>query len=161
TFTGMPEGATVAAGPFTFRISYKGGDGNDVVLTPVSVPVRQWTDGCNNERWSDPCNWNPQGVPSSAETLDFGTVYTGNGGANNDLPAGFVVGGLRIRDFGVFGNPFILSGDISSVSGATIGEFTLGKDITASGDDLYLHRVQFDGHTLTSTNTSVDITEAS
>ena len=33
TFNGLPEGATFSAGGSTFRISYVGGDGNDVVVT--------------------------------------------------------------------------------------------------------------------------------
>src|SRR5262249_42892184 len=32
TFSGLPEGAFVVAGGEVFRISYQGGDGNDVVL---------------------------------------------------------------------------------------------------------------------------------
>ena len=36
TFSGLPEGATFVAGNVTFRISYAGGTGNDVVLTAVS-----------------------------------------------------------------------------------------------------------------------------
>jgi hypothetical protein len=162
TFDGLPEGATVAGGPFTFRISYKGGDGNDVVLTPIGGPVRQWSDGCNNERWSDPCNWSPQGVPASGEALDFGTKNAGNTDANDDLPAGFVVGGLRIRDnYSIGGNRFVLAGDVSSVNGGTVGELTLGKDATASGDDLQLSRVHFAGHILTSTNSHLVIINAS
>lgn len=43
TFVGLPEGATFAAGGTTFRISYVGGTGNDVVLTAITgspaVPV--------------------------------------------------------------------------------------------------------------------------
>lgn len=41
TFSGLPEGATVTAGFFTFAISYTGGSGNDVVLTLTSVPAVQ------------------------------------------------------------------------------------------------------------------------
>jgi autotransporter-associated beta strand protein len=38
TFSGLPEGATLtAANGDQFRISYQGGDGNDVVLTQLSV----------------------------------------------------------------------------------------------------------------------------
>jgi hypothetical protein len=33
TFHGLPEGATVTAGRVNFTISYRGGDGNDIVLT--------------------------------------------------------------------------------------------------------------------------------
>lgn len=32
TFAGLPEGTTLSAGAYRFRISYRGGDGNDVVL---------------------------------------------------------------------------------------------------------------------------------
>jgi fibronectin-binding autotransporter adhesin len=36
TFAGLPENATFAVGARTFRITYHGGDGNDVVLTNVT-----------------------------------------------------------------------------------------------------------------------------
>lgn len=35
TFAGLPEGSTIIAGGTTYRISYVGGDGNDVVLTSL------------------------------------------------------------------------------------------------------------------------------
>src|SRR5262245_60624355 len=38
TFSGLPEGSSVVAGTSTFRISYHGGDGNDVVLTHMGGP---------------------------------------------------------------------------------------------------------------------------
>jgi len=38
TFKGLAEGATVAANGYTFKVSYVGGDGNDVTLTVLSVP---------------------------------------------------------------------------------------------------------------------------
>jgi hypothetical protein len=37
TFAGLPEGAMVMVGGRQFQISYRGGDGNDVVLRPVGV----------------------------------------------------------------------------------------------------------------------------
>ncbi len=37
TFNNLPEGATFNVGNAVFRITYKGGDGNDVVLTVVAV----------------------------------------------------------------------------------------------------------------------------
>ena len=39
TFNGLAEGATFTVGGTQFRISYVGGDGNDVVLTIVNSPV--------------------------------------------------------------------------------------------------------------------------
>jgi len=38
TFTGLPEGALFQEGADQLQITYRGGDGNDVVLTVVSVP---------------------------------------------------------------------------------------------------------------------------
>jgi autotransporter-associated beta strand protein len=39
TFAGLPQGATFTVGSTTFRISYVGGTGNDVVLTSLSGPT--------------------------------------------------------------------------------------------------------------------------
>jgi len=38
TFSGLPEGATLSAAGYSFKISYVGGTGNDVVLTLISLP---------------------------------------------------------------------------------------------------------------------------
>src|ERR1700752_1990407 len=43
TFSGLPEGSIVTANNSQFRISYIGGDGNDVVLTLVVLPSVQFT----------------------------------------------------------------------------------------------------------------------
>lgn len=37
TFNGLPEGATVTSGNTTYQITYRGGDGNDVVLTTLTT----------------------------------------------------------------------------------------------------------------------------
>src|SRR5581483_10423360 len=39
TFAGLAEGATFSVGPVKFQITYKGGDGNDVVLKVVGSPI--------------------------------------------------------------------------------------------------------------------------
>lgn len=39
TFTGLAEGATFKVGEYTLGITYKGGDGNDVVLSVTAVPA--------------------------------------------------------------------------------------------------------------------------
>ena len=38
-FTGLKEGATFKSGEYTLGVSYKGGDGNDVVLSVTAVPA--------------------------------------------------------------------------------------------------------------------------
>jgi fibronectin-binding autotransporter adhesin len=39
SFVGLAEGATFSAGGYTYKISYVGGSGNDVVLTVTAVPA--------------------------------------------------------------------------------------------------------------------------
>ena len=39
TFKGMAEGSTFTVSGYVFQITYKGGDGNDVVLTVQNVPA--------------------------------------------------------------------------------------------------------------------------
>jgi hypothetical protein len=44
-FAGLPEGSIVTAGGEPFRITYVGGDGNDVVLTALdaaAIPMLDW-----------------------------------------------------------------------------------------------------------------------
>ena len=43
TFAGLPEGARIVVGGATFQITYKGGDGNDVVLTCVPITTSTMT----------------------------------------------------------------------------------------------------------------------
>ncbi len=38
TFANLPEGSEFTVGKVTFKISYKGGDGNDVVISVVTAP---------------------------------------------------------------------------------------------------------------------------
>lgn len=47
TFANLPENATFEAGGYQWRISYRGGDGNEVILTnvtppPPATPITQW-----------------------------------------------------------------------------------------------------------------------
>jgi len=48
TFNGLPEGATFTSGNSTFKITYTGGNGNDVVVTAVVPVVSAVTPGSPN-----------------------------------------------------------------------------------------------------------------
>jgi len=48
TFSGLPQNATVTAGSRTFRISYTGGDGNDVTLTSLNATPTLTANGSPN-----------------------------------------------------------------------------------------------------------------
>jgi hypothetical protein len=42
TFANLPEGAVLGQAGYTFRLSYQGGDGNDVTLTTLTAPGRRF-----------------------------------------------------------------------------------------------------------------------
>jgi autotransporter-associated beta strand protein len=42
TFANLPEGAVLGQTGYTFRLSYEGGDGNDVTLTTLTAPGRRF-----------------------------------------------------------------------------------------------------------------------
>ena len=101
-FANLPEGAPAALFPSaTLRISYQGGDGNDVVLTAVSGPAEYIGTDTN---WSNPANWSTSEVPdTNTDILISGTsvvidpattggpvavrdVFIENGGSLTTLP---------------------------------------------------------------------------
>ena len=53
-FTGLPDGATLTAGGQAFRISYFGGDGNDVTLTRLGSATDAIWDGASRRRRHEP-----------------------------------------------------------------------------------------------------------
>ena len=92
-FLGLPEGAAFFAGGFTWKISYRGGDGNDVVLTIVartspSVSVFQsrgqlalgwpeWAEAyqlCAATNLLQPVTWFPLAAPVVLSNAAFYTV---------------------------------------------------------------------------------------
>lgn len=92
TFNGLPEGALVTAGNLAqFRISYHGGDGNDVVLTALCLPatsrpqINQWT-----RRGDGNCQLTAAGEPGATYTVLANTnlsttnwINVGSAAANN------------------------------------------------------------------------------
>lgn len=62
TFAALPEGSLLSADGIPLRLSYAGGDGNDITLTVADLPLRvsNWTlAGGNGNGAVDPdeCNW--------------------------------------------------------------------------------------------------------
>ena len=117
TFNGLPEGSTVTIGGSMFRLSYAGGDGNDVVLTAGAVAM-YWTGSVSNN-WSDPNNWSmtPDGltIPTHAAGPD-NTAYfdAGSGTKSINIDPSQVVGGIDVR------GQVTLSGSLTSIHGGDI-----------------------------------------
>ena len=49
TFSGLAEGSTFTAGGATFRITYRGGNGNDVTLTVINAPASSSRGGASTK----------------------------------------------------------------------------------------------------------------
>jgi fibronectin-binding autotransporter adhesin len=101
TFANLPEGAVTnlsSGEDLICRVSYAGGDGNDVVLTVL--PNQRIWEGSQNGNWNDPGNWEssfyapkpgddlifPAGAARLSTTNNLGlnipfhsVVFTGNG----------------------------------------------------------------------------------
>src|SRR5205814_431411 len=67
TFNNQAEGSTLTSGGRTFRITYAGGDGNDVVLTDVSGTgvTKTWDGGGADNNWTTAANWSTDVAPAS------------------------------------------------------------------------------------------------
>jgi hypothetical protein len=117
-FAGLPEGTGFTNNGTVFQISYRGGDGNDVVLTLLSVlstaTERLWTGLAATNTWSSRSNWAGNVAPASGDTLHFQSSSLIQRKTNfNDLPVDTTFGTLRfdgdIANQTVFGNPLRLN----------------------------------------------------
>ncbi len=102
-FSGLPEGATQTVNNIQFRISYVGGDGNDVTLTVAGYAAtgltRTWDGGGATNLWSNPTNWVGDVAPNNGDDLVFpnGALRRTN---VNDFAAGFTINSISIVDGG-------------------------------------------------------------
>jgi hypothetical protein len=150
TFSGLPEGSTFDVGTSTCSISYKGGDGNDVVLKVVASP-KTWT-GAVSALWSNPQNWSPSGTPSVSDSLLFPDGAT-HGSMTNDLPSGTTVGAMTFQGSGytLSGNALTLMGDLNSGTLTCNVDLKIGRNLTISDAySVYNGAIDVNGQTLTS-----------
>jgi fibronectin-binding autotransporter adhesin len=70
-FANLPEGAVTNVNGIVFRITYAGGDGNDVALI-VLPSQRVWDGGVVGSYWNETDNWDPSNFPpKSGDDLLF------------------------------------------------------------------------------------------
>jgi len=147
TFAGLPENSTFTISGVTFRISYAGGTGNDVVLTVLSAP-KAWTGAVNN-LWSVGGNWNGGVAPVNGDQPTFPS-----GAANtsmvNDL-SGLSLAGLTFTgSFTLTGNALTLTGNVSSIAGINWNvPTTLAAPVTFSEGLSLQNTTALGGNTLT------------
>ncbi|KUO19198.1 autotransporter [Streptomyces dysideae] len=83
TFTGLKEGAKLKLGDTTYRISYRGGDGNDVVLTAVTASSPSPSAATRSE---------PKSGAAATETRTANTASSGLGWWPYVLSLGLLLG---------------------------------------------------------------------
>jgi fibronectin-binding autotransporter adhesin len=119
TFTGLPQGGTVAFGGVYYQVSYHGGSsGHDVTLTVVNPPAAVWTGGAGDGQWNNAANWQGNAVPSSGQSVEFPNLGSGDGTVN--LATNVTVGDITFDGAG-----YTLSGP---------GQITMDGNITDNAD---------------------------
>ncbi len=103
----------------------------------ASAVTKQWTNagGTGNGLWTDPLNWNPNGVPASGDTVEIGASLSGG---NCTLSTSTTVAGLTILNPGtpptltVTGVTLTVSGATSVAAGTTLSA-TSGASVNLNG----------------------------
>ncbi|HXU77341.1 MAG TPA: hypothetical protein VN794_12285, partial [Methylomirabilota bacterium] len=173
SFAGLSNGTVFTNNARVFRISYSGGDGNDVVLALVDVvatsATRQWAGGDPvTNLWSARSNWFPTVAPVPGDNLAFATPNSRLTNFN-DFPADTSFGSIffavpfsRVVNYSLAGNPIRLSGGVGLGPAAPSsldmqGLVLISNRITLNRSQIFTNaldaRLRFAGNILLGTNT--------
>ena len=137
TFAGMPEGTEIQVGSSIGRLSYTGGNGNDIVLTIISA-TQTWDGGATlNDNWNDPQNWLSNTAPASGDVLIFPDgIDATDRGMDNNFPNDTVFRQLVFNgdDYTVRGNRFKLSHGILMGPLVASGVIRLNSSVSLTQD---------------------------
>jgi fibronectin-binding autotransporter adhesin len=127
TFQGLPEGTTFSLNASTFKITYIGGTGNDVLLQVIAA-AKTWTGAVNN-LWSNPGNW-LGGVPGNGDPIVF-PAGASNLTNVNDINADVVFRSILFSgsNYNIGGYALALTDGISSTNAPN----TINNDIYPAG----------------------------
>jgi hypothetical protein len=148
TFRGLPEGVVLDEinGDRT-RLSYVGGDGNDVTRTVISV-AKLWTGAGENNLFSNGANWQGGVAPVNGDTIRFEGA-SANGVKVNDIP-GLSLTSI-IAPFATFTSQTILSGLPLTITGYVLNARMDLRVIAAADINLQTRvfgGVDVNGHTV-------------
>jgi Ca2+-binding RTX toxin-like protein len=133
TFAGHADGSTftTADNYASFRIDYRGGDGNDIVLTCVPT-TRTWDGGGSNNNVSNPDNWAYDIGPAPGDDLVFAGGVRKS--PTNDFSSGRDFGSITFASpgFTLGGNAINLAGGISVTHGTGLSTVNLATNLTAN-----------------------------
>ena len=162
TFSALPEGATQTVNSVRYRVSYVGGNGNDVTLTVVgfsaSSTARIWDGGGANGLWMNATNWSNNLVPGGGQSLIF-PAGAAQLSSQNNFPISTPFNALTFGagGYNLSGNPLILFGGVRASQSS--GSVSLSSPVTFSG----AQTVRVDSSTATlhlKTNSTLDGTLA-
>jgi hypothetical protein len=166
-FNNLPEGSLLPIGNVIFRVSYHGGDGNDVTLTRIAADV--WTGGSSvDSNWMTAANWGGV-VPTAGDLLFFpdGAARLSN---SNNFASDTAFGQILVTGSGytLSGNRVTLQGDLtSSGSGNTVAlplklgaAVTVGSSVGPSGGPVYNYDYVTDNYYYYPFPTELDVTGA-
>jgi hypothetical protein len=145
TFGGLPEGAVIPLNTSVGRISYLGGNGNDVVITVIAT-TRTWDGGAIvNDNWTDADNWTGNIAPTSGDILLFPAGIQGTDrGLDNDFPEDTTFRKIVFKgdDYTLRGNRFRLSDGMEFDITADAPQINLDTDVVLADDQFFLFRQQ-------------------
>ena len=142
-FTGLPEGATLTADNQTFRISYAGGDGNDVTLTRLGSATDAIWDGAPDgggtsadATWTTASNWVGDVAPAAGDDLYFPATAAQRVNVNT-FPAGTAFDSITFTGSGydISGNGIALSAGLRDT--ATAGDNRFDPDIALMASQVF------------------------
>jgi autotransporter-associated beta strand protein/T5SS/PEP-CTERM-associated repeat protein len=146
TFLNLSEGALLTNGAVVVRISYAGGDGNDVTLTSVTATnmiasgqTRVWigsgTPGNQNLNWSNPTNWSGGLVPTNGDSILFGGNFFASNTTNNI--AGLIINNIAVQASSSF-DTFIYGNGFTLLNGLSVSNYLIvNVPITLAGDQIF------------------------
>jgi fibronectin-binding autotransporter adhesin len=128
-FEGLPEGSSLVTNGVTLRLSYVGGDGNDVTLTRELIGTgvtRIWDAGGANNFWSNPTNWAGDVVPVTGDAILFpSNLSPGDSQTTNDLLAGTIFDQLIVSNGS--GVSTVLNGNSIGLINGVLGTNSAGS----------------------------------
>ena len=127
SFNGLPEGAQLTLNASTFKITYIGGTGNDVVLSVVAA-AKTWTGAVSNV-WSLSANW-LGGVPGNGDPVVFPA------GASNLTNYNDLTNDVTLRSILFSGSNYVIGGlpiQISNGISSTAAPNTINADLVLAG----------------------------
>lgn len=161
TFSGLPEGSTFTNNSIVYKLSYVGGDGNDVTLTAsgyVSTgTLRTWDGGGTNNLWMNRTNWGGNLGPTPGDSLEFPMTAAARRTNFNDFPAETTFGFIQfdaphsaVLDYILTGNSLRLNDGVrlQPASGVTMldinGSIVISNHLGINQDQTFTNTLDGD-----------------